>query len=75
MSITPADEWYGARSQANSGKMMGEQIAEGESESESVKGLTEHVIHQRIDYHVEYEEGGGMESESRTSDRKARFHF
>ena len=69
-SITPTDEWYGARTQAHAGK-MGERV----EETESVKGLTEHAIHQRIDYQVEYEERANGDNESRTSDRKARFHF
>lgn len=68
-SITPADEWYGARSQAHAGK-TGERV----EETESVKGLTEHAIHQRIDYQVEYEERGNNEdAESKMSGR--RFHF
>ena len=54
--------------------MMGENVKEAESESESVKGLTDNAIHQRIDYHVKYEEAP-MESESRMSDKKGRFHF
>ena len=69
-NTSQSDEWYGARSQGNSGK-TGAQIAE----TESVKGLTDHAIHQRMDYHVEFEDTGGMEAESRTSDRKARFQF
>ena len=69
-SITPADEWYGGRSQAHTGK-----TSEHVAETESVKGLTEHVIHQRIDYQVDYEERANGDSESRMSDRKGRFHF
>lgn len=61
--MTATDEWYAARSQAKGGPHV--------RETESVKGLTEHVIHQRIDYDVEYEERATRLSESRTSDGKS----
>lgn len=69
-SITPADDWYAPRSEAKSGK-----TPYTIQETESVKGLTNNVIHQRIDYDVEYEERGMRLSESRVSDRKGDFEF